>query len=151
MSTPIETNTEELQEILQTVNNLPGMGGKNYDLVIVLNVPSEKYLLSTVTADDISVIGDYATVKAKILNDENVNVILKHEYDDGYYKFKGKAAPFKIAHLAAGESESISADFVLSPYPGSRAFMMLVAHCAMTSSGEVFFKLEQWAVEGTTG
>lgn len=27
MSTPIETNTEQLQEILRTVNNLPSVGG----------------------------------------------------------------------------------------------------------------------------
>jgi hypothetical protein len=36
MSTPIETNTEELQEILKTVNNLPNLGGTNSaDLLVV--------------------------------------------------------------------------------------------------------------------
>lgn len=41
MSTPIETNTEELQEILQTVYNLPNAGGGSSepDLVIGLTMP----------------------------------------------------------------------------------------------------------------
>ena len=40
MSTPIETNTEELQEILQTVNNLPNVGsssGGAPDMVITID------------------------------------------------------------------------------------------------------------------
>lgn len=38
MSTPIETNTEELQEILQTVNNLPNAGGGGSSDVFVVRV-----------------------------------------------------------------------------------------------------------------
>jgi hypothetical protein len=38
MSTPIETNTEELQNILQTVNNLPNMGGSGSSDVFVVRV-----------------------------------------------------------------------------------------------------------------
>jgi hypothetical protein len=38
MSTPIETNTEELQEILQTVNNLPNFGGGGSSDVFVVHL-----------------------------------------------------------------------------------------------------------------
>jgi hypothetical protein len=38
MSTPIENNTEELQNILQTVNNLPNLGGSGSGDVFVVRV-----------------------------------------------------------------------------------------------------------------
>lgn len=35
MSTPIETNTEELQEILNAVNNLPNAGGGGFSIPVI--------------------------------------------------------------------------------------------------------------------
>ena len=35
MSTPIEANTEELQNILETVNNLPNLGGGGFNIPVI--------------------------------------------------------------------------------------------------------------------
>lgn len=40
MATPIETNTEELQEILQTVYNLPMAGGSSEPDLVIYGVPA---------------------------------------------------------------------------------------------------------------
>lgn len=42
MSTPIENNTEELQAILQTVNNLPNAGGRDSSDVFVVHVTMDE-------------------------------------------------------------------------------------------------------------
>ena len=46
MSTPIETNTEELQEILQTVYNLPTAGGGSSEPDLMIT-PLENFALNT--------------------------------------------------------------------------------------------------------
>lgn len=81
MSTPIETNTEELQEILQTVYNLPlaGGGSSEPDLVIgldtsdtmVINGPVER-----LSFDSAAVISAYN----KLLSGETVNCVLNAKY-----------------------------------------------------------------------
>ena len=80
MATPIETNTEELQEILQTVYNLPMAGGSSEpDLVITLddsdsggiNNHPEKFSFNS---DD--VIGVYN----KLLTGQTVNCVLNAAY-----------------------------------------------------------------------
>lgn len=77
MSTPIETNTEQLQEVLQQVYNLPNRsGGSNsYDLIIPINALT----MQSLTASDIGEI-DYdavAATKAKLTNGETVKVLIK--------------------------------------------------------------------------
>lgn len=47
MSTPIETNTEKLQEILQTVYNLPMAGGGSAEPDLVIT-PTEDFSFNTV-------------------------------------------------------------------------------------------------------
>ena len=81
MSTPIETNTEELQEILQTVYNLPmaGGGSSEPDLVIHFNKPDFGSLngyaeLATFNQED--VISTYN----KLLSGETVNCVLNATY-----------------------------------------------------------------------
>lgn len=86
MSTPIETNTEELREILNTVYNLPMAGGGSAepDLVIGLdasdtlgiNGPAER-----LTFDSEAVINTYN----KLLSGKTVNCVLnaKHHIHSG--------------------------------------------------------------------
>jgi hypothetical protein len=51
MSTPIETNTEELQTILQTVNNLPNPGGSGSSDVFVVHVTLDENHENAVSVD----------------------------------------------------------------------------------------------------
>lgn len=90
MSTPIETNTEELQEILQTVYNLPGKSGdRAYDLVLGINVANTKtqnsdgwaWQLPDMTTEDVSVVsGDVSAVVEKIKQGLPVKVALAAIY-----------------------------------------------------------------------
>lgn len=82
MSTPIETNTEELQEILETVYNLPNVGGGSSapDLVIAMNATSP----STVDFPKLEWLsvesGSAADVITKVKNLEETNIVLKVDY-----------------------------------------------------------------------
>ena len=77
MSTPIETNTEELQEILQTVYNLPnrnsGGGSSEPDLIIIPtenfdfapdNSDNRDYNIKKISFDSESVISTYEKLAA---------------------------------------------------------------------------------------
>ena len=80
MSTPIETNTEELQEILQTVYNLPNAGGSgkvSWDCVIE---SSGTYLEGGKIKFTV-VSGSLRSVFDKLTSGEKPNVILRHYYD----------------------------------------------------------------------
>lgn len=81
MSTPIETNTEELREILQTVYNLPMAGGGSAepDLVIGLDTSDSMQIngrIEKVTFDSASVVNAYN----KLLSGETVNCVLNANY-----------------------------------------------------------------------
>ena len=85
MSTPIETNTEELQEILQTVYNLPNRssgGSAEPDLVI----GSTSGWLDSTTASDTFYIksGDISTVVEKLKQGINpiVTFSIVQAYDE---------------------------------------------------------------------
>lgn len=83
MSTPIETNTEELQEILQTVYNLPlaGGGSSKADLVIT---PDEnfRFIKRSPTNPDFNVEkvlfdpNDVIATYEKLLSGNDVRVVL---------------------------------------------------------------------------
>ena len=87
MATPIETNTEELQEILQTVYNLPmaGGGSSEPDLVIGLNVANTTSKTPTSSSseyryhlEDVSIVsGSVATVVEKLNRNEPVRVLMR--------------------------------------------------------------------------
>ena len=49
MSTPIETNTEELRKILQTVNNLPNAGGAGQSLIATMHIPENQSITVEIT------------------------------------------------------------------------------------------------------
>ena len=81
MSTPIETNTEELQEILQTVYNLPMAGGGSAepDLVIGLDTSDLEAISDSpekLTFESADVINAYN----KLLSGETVNCVLNAKY-----------------------------------------------------------------------
>lgn len=90
MSTPIETNTEELQDIVNRVYKLPNIGGSGSsaaDLVIGLNVANTRLPTSQTknnphfnkfTVDDISIeSGSISTVAAKVQQGIPIKVLLK--------------------------------------------------------------------------
>lgn len=81
MSTPIETNTEELQEILQTVYNLPmaGGGSSEPDLVIVFddgNWDGVKSDYSQFTFDSADVVNTFN----KLITPQPINCVLNAKY-----------------------------------------------------------------------
>lgn len=89
MSTPIETNTEELRGILEDVYNLPARnGGSQPDLVIGLNVENPKACpdgtsvpnrdLDWMTLDDVTILsGSVSTTVEKFKQGFPVRVLLK--------------------------------------------------------------------------
>ena len=80
MSTPIETNTEELQEILQTVYNLPNAGGGSSAPDLVIRTSDEFYVWtigSGWSADKVTYNPDEVTsVYEKLKAGKDVKVIL---------------------------------------------------------------------------
>ena len=111
MSTPIETNTEELQEILNTVYNLPmAGGGDNYDLVIGFN-------LDGVGVDDVNgtspiygeqlslysiVSGSVSAVADKLAQGKPTKVLLKllQAYNENLWSI-GDCEPFYVGFTGA--------------------------------------------------
>lgn len=119
MSTPIETNTEELREVLQQVYALPNAGGgsDNYDLVIGLNIVNTKTRVSGVSynfrnasLDDVSIEGGSLSAAAeKIQQGVPAKVALKaiHFYGDNWwYKSIGTASSVSIVSHANYPGES---------------------------------------------
>lgn len=80
MSTPIESNTEGLQEILQTVYNLPMAGGGSAepDLVIGVNVSGQNVVsLAEMGIEDVSIVsGSVSDVVDKVKQGLPVKVIM---------------------------------------------------------------------------
>ena len=99
MSTPIETNTEELQEILNTVYNLPmaGGGSSEPDLVIQFDDPNwdgVKTDYSQFTFDSAEVVNTFNSLYISILFilfKYKVKIIINKSVDNsaaGSLKFK---------------------------------------------------------------
>lgn len=81
MATPIETNTEELQEILNTVYNLPMAGGGSAEPDLVIKLDNPDWLQMTnhpelLTFNSEEVINTYN----KLLSGESVNCMLNAYY-----------------------------------------------------------------------
>ena len=83
MSTPIETNTEQLQEVLQQVYNLPSRSGGSTtpDLVLGINAENTKtgwYQLDESRLSDISIIsGSVSAVAEKLKQGITPRILLK--------------------------------------------------------------------------
>ena len=103
MSTPLETNTEELQEILQTVYNLPDAGGGSSEPDLVINLDASESMgisdkADKITFDSASVINAYN----KLLSGETVGCVLNAHY----YPYSGgtvKASSPQITAYAKSE------------------------------------------------
>lgn len=81
MATPMETNTEELQEILNTVYNLPMAGGGSSEPDLVIKLDNPDWLQMTdhpelLTFNSEEVINTYN----KLLSRETVNCVLNAKY-----------------------------------------------------------------------
>lgn len=121
MATPIETNTEELQEILQTVYNLPmaGGGSSEPDLMIGLNIDNTKLCpdgssapcrsLTNMTKNDVSIIsGSISEVAEKVKQGLPVKVMLNevHFYwDNRWTRGIGEATHVQFGSLGSYPSE----------------------------------------------
>ena len=132
MSTPIETNTEELQEILQTVYNLPNAGGGSSkpDLVIGLNVADTKMWedgttsdardLRDMTKDDVSIIsGSISAVVEKVKQGLPVRVLLNevHFYwSTNWNKSVAEATQISLASYTKVYPEEDYEDLMVSFY-----------------------------------
>ena len=108
MSTPIKTNTEELQEILQTVYNLPnasGGGSTEPDLVITYNNPINGESFSNpsfCSFDNAAVVDTYS----KLLAGQTVNCVLNSEYWIHSGTMVKASSPHVTAHAAAESNNS---------------------------------------------
>lgn len=81
MSTSMETNTEQLQEILQTVYALPEVGGSaEPDLIIEYSYPDGYHVIDENIESFAYNSEDVVNVYNKLLTGQNVNCVLKAEY-----------------------------------------------------------------------
>jgi hypothetical protein len=98
MSTPIETNTEQLQEVLQQVYNLPNRsgGGTTPDLVVVVD-GSTINDFSTVDASLVSIkSGSVASAIQKIEGGQPANVLLDLTVRYGSYTYHELSYPESV-------------------------------------------------------
>ena len=125
MSTPIETNTEELQEVLQQVYNLPNRSGGSTtpDLVIsfVANEGDSYLTPDSVVASNFSIkSGSVQSTYTKLMNREEVKVILEHEYWYGNSKYTGVFHPIMVCaeEYSTQNTQSVCLEFAVNLVPG---------------------------------
>lgn len=145
MSTPIETNTEELQEVLQQVYNLPSRstgGSVTPDLVVGLITNSSLYKES-ITEDNISIIsGSLQSVFTKLRNGEEAKVILKHDFWYGGANYVGVFYPSGVSSQYFDETnyqieERVQLDFILNELPGFHGILMRL-HMSFKTDGTIY-------------
>lgn len=101
MSTPIETNTEQLQEVLQQVYNLPLAGGSSStpDLVIKYEAPSGSYFSTDTVRERLSVESmNFDSLVGKLQNLENVVCHIKTIAYYANVKYSGVITAESIMH-----------------------------------------------------
>lgn len=117
MSTPIETNTEELQEILQTVYNLPmaGGGGSAPDLVIALDTSDTMTISNNkdkVTFDSADVVKTYN----KLLSGETVNCVLNAKYHQHSGAAFNASSPQLTVYAQSESNNSARVGFMIAMF-----------------------------------
>ena len=141
----IETNTEELQEILQQVYDLPNRssgGSSEPDLVINVRMPQGSYLTQEYF-DDIVVTfsGSVEDTYAKLSNREDVKVVVNHDYYYGYSHFIGTFNPLTVSACSASNGYRwIGVDVCTNTLPGVDCPMRML-HMEIGTNGEVNLQL----------
>ena len=105
MSTPIETNTEELQAVLQQVYNLPNRSGGSTtpDLVIKYEAPYESYFNADSVYEWLSVDSiNFDILAGKLQNLENVVCHIKAIAYYGSAKYSGVITAESIMYYDYG-------------------------------------------------
>lgn len=127
MSTPIETNTEELQEILNTVYNLPnrnnGGSSSEPDLVLSLNLPRDYSFVPARKNEIESSIsvksGSIENTLNKVINREEVKVFLEYEYYyGGSVWLTGTYYPINIGRAIWSDDDALTLEFLAYTFPG---------------------------------
>ena len=146
MATPIETNTSELQEILQSVYNLPNAnsgGSDTPDLVIKLTAPRESNLTEVVVSNFFVESGDVSAVIAKVRTFENPTIILKMDYYYGDFRYVGIATASSVLYLEEGndgfgDGLRISFDLPVIYHPEAQTFMGIVVNASGSVTNYVY-------------
>lgn len=115
MNTPIETNTEELQEVLQQVYNLPNRSGGSTTWDCVITSDARPPLGGT--SHSFSVVsGSLLSVWEKVNRGEKPNVLFQYmgEYEGDYFNIFHEATG--VEHLGWGEEGGTSADTPVELY-----------------------------------
>lgn len=113
MSTPIETNTEELQEILQTVYNLPNAGGSgkvSWDCVLEANGISMDKISCSVAS------GSLRSALNKLASGEKPNVILRYFEDNNGTVRHYFSECLNMSGRAGNDGEGLNLYFIFSDW-----------------------------------
>ena len=112
--TPIETNTEELQEILQTVYNLPmaGGGSSEPDLVITVDNSSSSTTMNNHPEKFAFNSDDAISVYNKLLTGQTVNCVLNSAYWPHSGGSFNASSPHVTALAKAYDSNSARAGYL---------------------------------------
>lgn len=128
MSVSIGTNTQELQEILQTVYELPNStsgGSAEPDLVVSMQLPQGNALQPSSSSKVVLSIksGSAEDVHAKLMNRESVNVVMEHDFWYSNTNFVGVFYPSIVTTLKntydPNEPDAIGLNFLVNGFPGS--------------------------------
>lgn len=139
MSTPIKSNTEELQEILQTVYNLPNKSSGSStepDLVIDFILPEGKWTGDVGQNESYFSIksGSAADTYTKLSRGQEVNVYMKCDYYYGNLHYIGTYYP--IATTAEVSDGKLGFVFLLHSCPGN-VYSKYVVSMGITTDGVV--------------
>jgi hypothetical protein len=142
MSTPIETNTEELQEILETVNNLPSLGGSEYDLELIANMPEDIMQVVDLSAEHITVNGNYETLKAKIMSGKGIKAVLRHSYEHTALVYHNTVPAFSAGFTNVFGGDSVFAEFLINGIPGASFGTIYVLHVLLGADNSIVVNFE---------
>lgn len=122
MSTPIETNTEQLQEVLQQVYNLPNRSGGSTtpDLVLTINAEG-RYLDDQLTVEAFSIkSGSVQSTYTKLKNREEVKVLAEFLSYYGGTNFTGILYPILVSASDGdyGDGSGVQLKFISDYVPG---------------------------------
>lgn len=157
MSTPIESNTEQLQEVLQQVYNLPnrsGGGSVTPDLVVVVDGISSDHCVYDLNADDLSIeSGSLENTISKIINSGHANVLVKLTYIYGtkyYMNFVPENVMATIDYSGNSDYNTVQIRFgPLSHYNKLGTSPFIIAEITLRVDGEKDFALYKYMADNS--